>query len=309
MRFSVVIPCFNVEAYIRPCLGSVMEQTHPVAETIVVDDGSTDNTIATVGSMIAAYPGRIRLIRAAHAGACAARNRGLREATGAWVQFLDADDRLLPEKIAGQVALVGTHPEAVAIIGDHVKEMPDGQTEEVRALHGEAWQGLIKTMLGTTSANLWRREALDAVSGWDEKLGSSQDYELLFRLMKVGGKLAFDPVPNTIVVKRAAGSISQSALKENWLRYIALRLAIRDHLRAQGAVAFATELTELDQYLFMVIHVIAQDDLDLASKLYRRHLPKDFVPQRSRAITARYLAAHRLLGFEQAVRLGRLIKR
>lgn len=309
MRLSVIIPCYNVQPFMGACLRSVLEQGLEELEIICVDDGSSDGTVATIGEMQEAHPGRIQLITGAHRGACAARNTGLQHATGTYVQFLDADDVLLPGKLSAQCA----HAEAEAlpelIVGDYVEEYPDGRTRTVSATEEGPWMGLIKTQLGTTSANLWKRDALLTLGSWNEQLASSQDYELMFRLLAAGGRVAFHREPLTRVLKRSSGSISKTAEKDNWLRYIELRVTIRRHLQGFGANRYAAERAAVDQYLFMAIHLLAQQDLPLAVKLYAQHLPPGFIPLPSAAITYRYVWAHRLLGFQRAVRLGRWLGR
>lgn len=304
----MVIPCYNVQPYVEACLRSVLEQALPEVEVLCVDDGSSDGTVEVLRAMQEAHPGRIQLMTGAHRGACAARNTGLRHATGTYVQFLDADDVLLPGKLAAQSAVAEGEALPEVIVGDYVEVYPDGRTQRINASDEGAWMGLIKTRLGTTSANLWRRDALQALGGWNEALASSQDYELMFRLLAAGGRVAFHRDPLTRVLKRSSGSISKTREKDNWLRYIALRGAIRKHLHGLGAGRHATELAAIDEYQFMAIHLLAQEDLPLALKLYQEHLPHGFVPAPSAAITARYIWAHRLLGFERAVRLGRWMK-
>src|SRR5215212_9690625 len=88
---SVVIPCYNQAHFLSEAIESVLAQTHPNFEIIVVDDGSTDNT----SEVAARYPG-VRHIRQDNQGLAAARNTGLRESKGTCLVFLDADDRLLP---------------------------------------------------------------------------------------------------------------------------------------------------------------------------------------------------------------------
>ena len=105
---SVVIPCFNAARYISSAIDSVLEQQWPELEIVVVDDGSTDGSADLVA---ARYP-QVRLIRQANAGVAEARNRGIREASGRWIAFLDADDLWLPGKLLAQSALLRADPSA-----------------------------------------------------------------------------------------------------------------------------------------------------------------------------------------------------
>ena len=95
IRISAVIPAYNCEKYIGRAIQSVLSQTRPVDEIIVVDDGSTDTTAEIVRS----FGDKVKLIQQENAGECAARNTGIKAASCQWVAFLDADDEWLPEKI------------------------------------------------------------------------------------------------------------------------------------------------------------------------------------------------------------------
>ena len=99
-RVTIAIPCFNAAQWIAQCMQSALDQTWPDTETIVVDDGSTDGSLGVLEK----FGDAIRLIRTEHRGGNHARNAALRAATGEWIQFLDADDFLLPEKIFRQLA-------------------------------------------------------------------------------------------------------------------------------------------------------------------------------------------------------------
>lgn len=92
--FSVVIPLYNKQAYLRRSIDSVLSQTFTDIEVVIVDDGSTDDSY----SIASAYNDtRIRIIRQTNAGVSAARNRGIKESYGKWIAFLDADDEWLPQ--------------------------------------------------------------------------------------------------------------------------------------------------------------------------------------------------------------------
>ena len=151
MDLSVIIPCYNVEAHVGTAVRSALAQQGVELEVLVVDDGSTDGTAAVVEALLPEAGGRMRLLRGPHRGASAARNRGLAEARGTYVQFLDADDALLPGKLAAQWELAQGAAEVV--VGDYCTVQPDGRTLTVHAQPGDLWEGLITTQLGTTSAN------------------------------------------------------------------------------------------------------------------------------------------------------------
>jgi glycosyltransferase involved in cell wall biosynthesis len=104
---SVVIPTYNRARLVCVAVDSVLAQTHPEVEIIVVDDGSTDDT----PERLARYGNRIRVLRQANAGVCAARNNGMARATGQFIALLDSDDRFLPWKLAAQLAAFRAVPE------------------------------------------------------------------------------------------------------------------------------------------------------------------------------------------------------
>lgn len=122
---SVIIPCFNQAKYLPDALDSLIAQTHPSWECIIVDDGSTDDTSEVAGRYASGFPA-IRAVRQDHAGTSAARNRGLQEASGAYIQFLDADDLLEPSKIQKQFDLLSRHPGLAVCLCDYSYTDPHG---------------------------------------------------------------------------------------------------------------------------------------------------------------------------------------
>jgi glycosyltransferase involved in cell wall biosynthesis len=111
---AAVIPAYNLGPYIGRAVESALRQTRALDEIFVVDDGSTDQT----PQILAAFGGRIRVIRQANAGASAARNAGILAATSDWIAFLDGDDEWLPEAIALLGGIVQRHPELVWATGN-----------------------------------------------------------------------------------------------------------------------------------------------------------------------------------------------
>ncbi len=112
--FSVIIPAYNCSDIIRRALDSVLAQTHPPLEVLVVDDGSADST----ADVVAAYGPPVRCIRQANQGPAGARNRGIDEARGEWVCFLDSDDTWYPRKLQRQAELAAAAPEVGVMFCD-----------------------------------------------------------------------------------------------------------------------------------------------------------------------------------------------
>ncbi len=309
MRVAVVIPCYNVQDHLRAALHTVLHQSAHDLDIVCVDDGSTDGTSVVLSEMAALHPQKIRIHSQANLGAAAARNQGMKLTTGDYVQFLDADDLLLPDKIEAQVRLAEQQGLPDVVVGDFEQVMPNGLLLPALAEYDRPWMGVIKTRMGTTSANLWKRTALGAVGGWREDLRSSQDYDLLFRLLKNDARIAWDRRIATQVLKRASGSISQSSVSANWDRYLELRIAIKDHLTRMDPVRFTEEIDALRQYIFMALRIVAAEDLPKAKRLYDSAIGRGFRPQVGRAITERYALLHNLLGFGTAERLLRSLNR
>ena len=102
MKVSVIIPCYNQAAFIPKAIASLQTQTFGEWECIVVDDGSTDNTAEVVSNISLREP-RVRLLQKANGGSASARDMGLQQAQGEYIQFLDADDIIAPEKLESQI--------------------------------------------------------------------------------------------------------------------------------------------------------------------------------------------------------------
>jgi glycosyltransferase involved in cell wall biosynthesis len=200
---SVVIPTYNCARYLGEAIESVLAQTHRPLEIVIVDDGSTDGT----DRLVAAYGDRLRYIRQANAGASAARNRGIREAGGGWIAFLDADDTWMDRKLERQLALAAAHPEAGLVFTDacwfdeHGVRVPSWTARRPRFREGQAlppggwyvgqpYEALLLQNFVTTSSALVRREALEGAGGFDPTFHISHDHDLWLRLV-AGGPVGY----------------------------------------------------------------------------------------------------------------------
>jgi glycosyltransferase involved in cell wall biosynthesis len=183
---TVIIPTYNNAPYLPLALTSIFEQDFTAYEIIVVDDGSTDDTVR----LLEPFAGRIQYIYQENAGSAAARNRGLGLARGQFVVFLDADDLLLPGKLRQQVAYLRERPSLGYVHSGWHQVDENGrllQTVEpwhqVPALTLEAWLQYKTVQLG---AIMFRRRWLEQVGGLDPTLRQAHDVDLMLRLSLAG---------------------------------------------------------------------------------------------------------------------------
>ena len=220
---SIVVPAYNVAAYLGETLESVQKQHCSDWELIVVDDGSTDDTAAVVGNCSDA---RLRLIRQSNHGVSHARNRGLAEAQADFVLFLDGDDRLSPHALDRLLKALSDSPEAVAAYGEAV--IMDaagglrgaGQAPVFNARpSGEVLVPLVtQNFIVTPGVLCLRRSALQAAGGFREDLRVAEDWELWCRValrghfIYIGGEpvLEYRLRPGSVV--RSTGLVPDEVL-------------------------------------------------------------------------------------------------
>jgi glycosyltransferase involved in cell wall biosynthesis len=179
---SVVIPAYNAERYIRQAIESVLAQTYSRLEVLVVDDGSTDGT----ADLVRAFAPTVRYIRRENGRQAAARNTGIRAATGEIVAFLDADDVWRPEKIEKQLALLRQQPELGLVYCSMIEIDPEGRELAVRrpGMRGQPTCAILLGQAGGGSGStaIVPRRVLDKVGLFDEALPPCEDTEFLWRM-------------------------------------------------------------------------------------------------------------------------------
>lgn len=186
---SVVIPVFNAARYLPRALESVAAQNYPAdrLETIVIDDGSTDESLEIARSFETRSPG-IQVFSQPNQGVSAARNLGILVSSGNLIAFLDADDRWLPEKVAAQVKVYQSDPTVGLIhcgfdfVDDDGMDLTDWPRES-RLDQGDILLEFICDFFLITSAVMVTRAALDQVGGFDESLMVGEDNELFLRIV------------------------------------------------------------------------------------------------------------------------------
>ncbi|HLY24842.1 MAG TPA: glycosyltransferase [Aggregatilineales bacterium] len=253
---SIIIPCYNYAQYLPDAIKSCLAQTHTNFEILVVDDGSGDDT----SEVVRAFP-EARYIYQDHRGVASARNRGWGEAHGQFLQFLDADDVLLPSKIEECLTTFAEHPEFGVVYTDYEVRTPDLTGRSViqrpnwEMPEGEILQRLIKQSASyfVPACALIARPTVERLGGFNEQLAVVEDWFFWVNLAANG--VLFGHIPKALAWYRdTPGSLSK---QETLIAYC--RLKAYEDLRA---LPIPRNLLNLDDALADRHHV-------LASKLWK----------------------------------------
>ncbi|HET8650036.1 MAG TPA: glycosyltransferase family 2 protein [Gemmatimonadales bacterium] len=238
---SAVIPCYNAGAYLREAIESVLAQSRPVDEILIVDDGSTDDS-PRIAEEYARRCG-VRVIRSlTNCGNAAARNLAIRQATGDLLAWLDADDVWEPWHIEQVAGLLEQTPLAAAAFGAVRLAGEASGTWEPRFPPGQPvdafWDAFWRSV-GPQMAAVIRRDALRRIGGYDESMRSANDYEMFVRLARAYPLVCTHDVTAAYRWHQHQLSRHPSGQYRNTYRS---RLRLRDQALAAGYTEFAGDL-------------------------------------------------------------------
>ncbi len=192
---SVIIPCFNKEKWLEQAINSCLEQTYPEIEIIVIDDGSTDKSLEIIKS----YGEKIIWETGQNRGANYARNRGFTLSNGSYIQYLDADDYFLPDKIAQQIYYMEqTGADVVYNDEKHIIYLPNGESYSTNIKLDGLGEDFLELFLSCkvyiqTANPLFRRKIIADSGGWDETLKAAQDIDFFRSVAMNGAKFIYQP--------------------------------------------------------------------------------------------------------------------
>lgn len=191
VKISVVIPTYNSRRFIGRTLSTVYGQTCPPYEVIVMDDGSRDGTPQAAAEYASAHGGMAytRIYRQRNKGAGAARNAGIRHATGNWIAFLDSDDLWHPRKLELVLDAIRLHPGASIIAHDEFNTQEGNLSKKTLSpMHlgydasKDLFLQLYEGNLFSTSCMTVKKDLIQQAGGFDTSLRSAQDYDMWIRL-------------------------------------------------------------------------------------------------------------------------------
>jgi glycosyltransferase involved in cell wall biosynthesis len=185
-QIAVIVPAYNASAYIADTINSILRQTRPADEIVVVDDGSTDNTAA----FVAGISSKITVLRQKNGGQGSARQHGADATTAGLLMFLDADDILYPSALEKLSAVLQRHPLAALVHCPAEMWSSTGQAPSRMAMLAESggddlWNAMLHgSFIRTPGCVLLRRTALNEIGGWDAdiKLIGNEDWDFWLRL-------------------------------------------------------------------------------------------------------------------------------
>jgi len=219
-RISVIVPAYNAAPFLGECLRSVLGQTRPPDEVIVVDDGSADATPEIAES----FEQHIRYFRKPNGGTSSARNFGLIHATGELIAFQDDDDVWMPEKLALQIELLAQHPEYGMVYSD-LSEV-DENLRVLQPSHFAAWRirpregWIFKFRMSADfifpSTVLIRRQVFERVGNFNECIRFQEDMDFFNRVTYY---FPVGVIPKATVLHRRHGSNMSNNYNEGSLRY------------------------------------------------------------------------------------------
>ena len=308
IKVSILIPCYNAEKWIAQCIESALNQTYANKEVIVVDDGSTDGSL----DIIKNFGDKIRWETSPNRGGNAARNRLLELSSGEWLQYLDADDYLLPNKIEEQIKVLQKKPNADVICSPAIAEYHEGEKiwrgSSASLYPRDPWILLAKWALPQTGGSLWRKQALLEVGGWKADQMCCQEHELYCRLLMNSKKFAY--LDESLAVYRLWSNLTVS--RKDARKPYHYRLLIKDALETYlNQMNMLTEERRYEIYAarFECARSVYQFDQDWALSIIskiRTQYP-EFIPcnqSGSRFYTTVYL----LGGFLFAEKLAQLYR-
>ncbi|MBW4557396.1 MAG: glycosyltransferase [Trichormus sp. ATA11-4-KO1] len=300
---SVIIPCFNAEKWLAEAIDSCLKQTYSSIEIIVIDDGSTDNSL----DILRRYGDKIIWQSLPHQGGNYARNMGFELAKGEYIQYLDADDYILPEKIERQVRFL-EETGADVVYGDwrHQRHLPDGSNLLEKIEISEAQTDILAALLANwwvaLAALLYKRSVVENSGGWDETLTAAQDRDFFISVVMNKAKVVYQPGCYSIYRRYGFVTVSTSS-KSRWLK---------NHYLVLGKVE--KKLLQMNQLSMKYRHALAKSYFELAREAlffdYSQYLIfleealmifPDFQANSKKTI---YKIVQNILGFRQTERIA-----
>jgi glycosyltransferase involved in cell wall biosynthesis len=311
---SVIIPVHNRAAMLREAAGSALAQTYRPIEILIVDDGSTDNTAGVADALAAQHP-EISVIHHSNRGPGGSREAGRLRAGGAYIQYLDSDDLLLPRKLELQVAALCAQPECGVAYGRTRYRNAAGEEiactwKNPNQVQTAMFPSFLLARWWETATPLYRRSVTDAAGPWLD-LRLEEDWEYDARVASLGTRLVF--VDEVVCEHRdhSDNRLSRGAgIDAQRLRWRATaHERIYTHARRAGVPLDAPEMRHFARELFLLARMCGAAGLANESRTLFHLAREASGAEANRAQFRLYRALTRILGWRGAGRLSQLADR
>jgi glycosyltransferase involved in cell wall biosynthesis len=295
-KVSVLMPCHNASTWVAQAVESCLHQQVEV-EIIAVDDGSTDGT----GEVLRSFGPPVTVLSGPRQGAPTARNIAYEASTAPFIQYLDADDVILPGKFRAQLSFLKM-TSVDAVYGDWRYCFEEGRSHRLGPIQRTGPQhdpveALLDDWWMPAMVPLYRREAVAASGGWDPSISVGQDHDFLLSVVIAGGRLAYQPGCHSLYRRHSTVTVSR-ADPVQWLagRVAVLEKAERtlhraDALASQRVASLAQSYLRLARWWW-------EHDREEARRLYAR--ARDIHPDLKPDASLWYRALLALAGFDRA---------
>jgi glycosyltransferase involved in cell wall biosynthesis len=310
---SVIIPAFNAGKYLKECVNSVLNQTYPNIEIIIIDDGSTDGSTDFL-KVSSCLPPNLKLFSQSNKGACAARNLGIRKSKGEYIQFLDADDILSPDKIKNQMELlIGKSSQVVTlcewVIFHYDFKIIDRLTYEVFCNSPSGLDWLLRAWnnqeMIQPAAWLTHKRLILKAGDWNENLTINQDGEFFCRVLLNCKEVIFESKSKVYYRSPSAGNISRNKSRKSIESLLASYQSYEfEALRSEDSYRVRLALKKVYQKF---IYDIFPRYPDLVKEAERLILNLN-VDEKTYIGGPKFQRLSKLIGFKNAIRLKRLLQ-
>jgi len=241
---SIIIPCFNSEKFIKNTIESCLKQTYENIEIIVIDDGSKDGSTDILKNYAKNHPDRIHLTSQSHKGASAARNLGFKLSKGKYIQWLDSDDLLEPEKIRSQVTYLQKNKNVEGVYGNWKSR---NYSHRLDSYNERLNQVILKDIIIDHIVGKWVslnsyliRSTLAINTEWDEKLKAGQDRDYWIQIGIKGAKFKYLKTQDCAIKCAFTDKINVSRVDIRWLNaHLKLDYKTEIELQSKGFLKYA----------------------------------------------------------------------
>ncbi|MEB3209750.1 MAG: glycosyltransferase [Leptolyngbyaceae bacterium] len=305
-KVSILIPCYNAEQWVGKAIESALEQTYPHTEVIVIDDGSTDNSLEIIQS----FGSKIQWATQLNQGGNVTRNHLLERSTGQWLQYLDADDYLLPHKVGEQIEHLKATKDKQANHKIDVLYSPSileyrnhtSFTQEILPIPEphDPWILLARWYLPQTNSPLWRKQAIVDVGGWKETQPCCQEHELYLRLLQAGKSFQYCPSAGSIYRQWSETTTCKRNMHLTWKKRLEIEDGIETHLIETGQMTVDRQWA-INQARFECARMIwLRDRCWAAQIIHQIHQSQPRFLPRGTSAPKSYQLAYQFIGFEWA---------